>query len=147
MGERKVTTACVQTRERRKQFYLNVKNFNNHERRRSWRRSHFIYIEHSIWDRNKTGVDFGNLFITYSLFSVVVYYKVDAVFRHVYTLMLIYSAHVWELFAILSHNVDHVRIRGGNVDTLVVGPFVQGMQSFMTGWIPSRVFVGNTRRN
>lgn len=34
-----------------------------------------------------------------------------------------------ELFAILSHNVDHVRIRDDNVDVLGVESFVQGMQA------------------
>jgi len=51
-----------------------------------------------------------------------------------------------ELFAILSHNVDHVRIRDDNVDVPVEGLSVRGMQAFTVGKIPSRVFVGNTRK-
>jgi hypothetical protein len=51
-----------------------------------------------------------------------------------------------ELFAILSHNVDHVRIRDDNVDVLGVKSFVQGMQALTARRIPSRVFVGNTQK-
>lgn len=33
-----------------------------------------------------------------------------------------------------------------NVDVLGEGPFVQGMRAFTAGRIPSRVFVGNSRK-